>query len=129
MQFSWPLYDAGKRQRQIDIARAEVNAAGDALQQTRNMAVREATDAYYTLKTALAEYDAAEALTDAAKTAHDAGLDAYRHGIGTYTSLENDANELVLAHTELEDSRANVLTAAAALAFATGSISSTRGPP
>jgi outer membrane protein TolC len=128
LQFSWPLFDAGRRQRQIDIARAEVDAAGDALNQTRNMAVKEVTDAYYTLKTALAEYTAAKALTDAAQTAHDAGLDAYRHGVGTYTSLENDANELVQAQTELEDSHANVLTAAAALAFATGSITSSRGP-
>jgi len=129
LQFSWPLFDAGRRQRQIDIARAEVEAAGDALHQTRNMAVKEVTDAYYTLKTALAEYDAAKALTDAAQTAHDAGLDAYQHGVGTYTSLENDANELVQAQTELEDSHANVLTAAAALAFATGSITSSDGRP
>jgi outer membrane protein len=128
LQFSWPLYDAGHRQRQIDIARAEVDAADDALNQTRSMAAKEVADAYYTLKTALAEYTAAKVLTDAAKTAHDAGLDAYQHGIGTFTSLENDANELVQAQTELEDSHANVLTAAAALAFATGSITSGKGP-
>ena len=129
LQFSWPLFDAGRRQRQIDIARAEVDAAGDALNQTRNIAVKEVTDAYYTLKTTLAEYAAAKALTDAAQTAHDAGLDSYRNGVGTYTSLENDANELVQAQTELEDSHANVLTAAAALAFATGSITSSDGRP
>ncbi len=129
LQFSWPLFDAGRRQRQIDIARSEVDAAGDALIQTRNMAVKEVTDAYYTLKTVLAEYAAARALTDAAQTAHDAGLDAYQHGVGTYTSLQNDANELVQAQTDLEDSHANVLTAAAALAFATGSITSINGSP
>jgi len=128
LHFSWPLYDAGARRRQIDIARAEVDAAGDALDQTRNMTIKEVTDAYYTLKTALSEYAAAKVLIDAAQTAHDAGLDAYQHGIGTYTSLENDANELVQAQTELEDSHANVLTAAAALAFATGSITTDGGP-
>ncbi len=123
------FFDAGRRQRQIDIARSGVDAAGDALIQTRNMAVKEVTDAYYTLKTVLAEYAAARALTDAAQTAHDAGLDAYQHGVGTYTSLQNDANELVQAQTDLEDSHANVLTAAAALAFATGSITSINGSP
>jgi outer membrane protein TolC len=124
LHFSWPLFDAGLRRRQVEIARAEVAAADDALNQTRNMAAKEVTDAYYALKIALAEYDAANTLTEAAQVAHDAGLQSYKQGVGTYTSLQNDANELIQAQTELEDSRASVLTAAAALAFAAGSITS-----
>ena len=123
LQFSWPLFDAGRRQRQIDIARADVDAAGDTLNQARNMAVKEVTDAYYTLKTALAEYAAAKALTDAAQTAHDAGLDAYQNGIGTFTSLQNDANALVQAQTKMDCPRGRP-HGCAALAFATGSITS-----
>ena len=126
LQFNWPLFDGGQRDTQIAIARADVAAASDALIHARDAAAKEVTDAYFALKTALAECDAARTLTEAAQTAHDAGLDSYKGGVGTYTSLENDANELVQAQTELEDSRANVLTAASALAFATGSITSGR---
>ncbi len=129
LQFDWPLFDGGKRDTQIAIARADVDAAGEALNHARDAAAKEVTDAYYSLRTALAEYDAAKALIEAAQTAHDAGLDSYKHGVGTYTSLENDANELVQAQTALEDSRASVLTAASSLAFATGSITSNRGSP
>jgi outer membrane protein len=127
LQFSWPLFDGGRRDTQAAIAQAEVDAANDKLEQARNTAAKEVADAYYALATALAAHDAATELRAAARTAHDAALDAYRHGVGTYTSLVDDENALVQAETELEDARAAVLTAAAGLAFVTGAIGGTPG--
>ncbi len=79
-------------------------------------------DAYDGLKTSFAEYAAALPLNDAARTAYDAALDAYRHGVGSYTDLANDETALSQALSEKEDAHANVFTDAAALAFATGTI-------
>ena len=80
------------------------------------------TDAYETLQTSFAEYSSAMVLTDAAQTACDAALAAHRHDVGTYPDLVNAETALSQADSEKEDAHANVFTAAAALAFATGSI-------
>lgn len=122
VQFSMPLFDGGRRDTQIAIARSEIDASADQTEEARHKATREVVDAYNGLTTALAEHDAAIAVADAARTAHDAGLESYRRGLGTYTSLMDDENALAQAETELADARANVRTAAAALAFSTGSI-------
>ena len=123
-QFSWPLFDGGRRDRQVAIAQSEVEVASGHLERARTEATKEVVDAYSALTTALAAHAAATELTKAARVAHAAGLDAYRQGVGTYTALLDDENVLVQAQTELEDARASVLTAAAALAFVTGAIGS-----
>ena len=84
--------------------------------------MKQVTDSYDELKTGLAEHAAAIALRDAARTAYDAALDAYRHGVGTYLDLVHDETALTQADSEFEDARANALSAAAALAFSTGAI-------
>jgi outer membrane protein TolC len=42
--------------------------------------------------------------------------------VGTYTDLATEENAVVQADTRIEDARANAHTAAAALAFAIGTI-------
>jgi outer membrane protein TolC len=122
LQFSMPLFDGGKRDTEIAIARSEVDASADQTEAARHKATREVVDAYNGLATALAEHEAANAVAAAARTAHDAGLEAYRRGVGTYTTLMDDENAIAQAETDLADARASVRTAAAALAFSTGSI-------
>lgn len=122
LKFSWPLYDGGSRDARVGMARTDVGAARDQLEQTRNTAVKQVTDAYDALETGLAENAAAVALQDAARSAYDAALDAYGHGVGTYTDLVNSETALTRSQSALQDAHANVFTAAAALAFATGSI-------
>jgi outer membrane protein len=61
-------------------------------------------------------------LTQAAHTAYDAALRSYRQGVGTYTDLATEENAVVQAETQVEDARASAHTAAAALAFAMGTI-------
>ncbi len=99
------------------------NSARDQLDQARNTAVKQVTDAYDALETGFAEHASASALQAAARTAYDAALDAYGHGFGTYTELVTSETALTRSQSALEDAHADVFTAAAALAFATGSIS------
>ena len=61
-------------------------------------------------------------LSQAAHTAYDAALQSYQHGVGTYTDLATEENAVVQAETQVEDARASAHTAAAALAFAMGTI-------
>ncbi|HUN95911.1 MAG TPA: TolC family protein [Bradyrhizobium sp.] len=120
LKLSLPLFDGGARDAQVATAQSEVAAAHASLDRARDTATQQVTDAYDALRTSFAEHAAALTLNEAAQTAYDAALDAYRHGVGTYTDLINDETALSQAQSEKEDAHANVFTAAAALAFSTG---------
>jgi outer membrane protein len=128
LKLSLPLFDGGARDAGVATARAEVAAARASLDQARDTAVKQVTDAYDALHTSFAEYAAALAVTQAAQTAYDAALDAYRNGVGTYTDVVSEETALSQAQSEKEDAHANVFTAAAALAFSTGAILSQPEP-
>ena len=121
-KISVPLYDGGARDAKLALARSELNAAHSDLDRTRDAASKQVIDAYDAIKTGFAEYQAAVTLDVAAQTAYDSALEAYRHGVGTYTDLINAETSLAHAQSDREDAHANVFTAAAALAFATGSL-------
>jgi len=122
LKLSVPLYDGGLRDARVATARSEVAAARDTLNHTRDTSVQQVTDAYDALRTSFAEYTASLTLNQTAQTAYDAALDAYRHGVGTYTDVVTGETALSQAQSEKEDAHANVFTAAAALAFSTGAI-------
>jgi outer membrane protein len=126
LSISIPIYDGGMRSSQISVARAKVREAEEKLDQTRDTAAQQVVKAYNGLVTSLSEYDAATVLSQAAHTAYDAALRSYKQGVGTYTDLATEENAVVQAETQVEDARASAHTAAAALAFAMGTIG---GPP
>jgi outer membrane protein len=124
LSFSVPIYDGGMRSSQVSMARAKVREAEENLAQVRDTAAQQVVNAYNGLITSLAEYAAANTLSAAAHTAYDAALRSYRQGVGTYTDLATEENAVVQAETQVEDARASAHTAAAALAFAMGTIGS-----
>jgi outer membrane protein len=121
-----PLFDGGARAAHIAIAGSEVSAARADLDGARDRAVQEVTDAYDQLQTSVAEQEAAAVVAETASTALDAALDAYRNGMGPLSDVITSENGLSDAQLERETARANVFTAAASLAFATGSLVSER---
>jgi outer membrane protein TolC len=122
LSFSVPIYDGGLRASQTSAARAKVREAEEGLAETRDSAAQQVVKAYDGLITSLAEYEAASALSSAAHTSYDAALRSYKQGVGTYTDLATEENAVVQAETQVEDARASAHTAAAALAFAMGTI-------
>jgi outer membrane protein len=120
LKLSLPLFDGGAREARIAMARSDVDAANASLDDARDTAVRQVTDSYDSLHTSFAEYSASLTLNETAKTAYDASLDSYRHGVGTYTDIANNETALTQAQSSQEDAHADIFTAAAALAFATG---------
>jgi len=122
LTLSWPLFDGGTRDYRVATARSEVAAARDNLAQVRDAAVQQVVSAYSELRTSLSAYAAAMALHQAAQTAYDAAFDAYMHGVGTYTDVASEQTALASADADRVDAHANVFTAAATLAFATGTI-------
>jgi outer membrane protein TolC len=75
----------------------------------------------------IAAYDAASSLSKAAQTTFDAASVAYRSGVGSITDATLSQTGLLGARQAMVDAYSAALTAAATLAFATGSLGS--APP
>ena len=124
LTLSVPLFDGGARSSRDAVAQSKLAAARDKLAEVRDAAVQQVVSAYSDLRTSLAAYAAAVTVREAAQTSYDAAFDAYEHGVGTYTDVATEQTALARADSDKEDAHANVFTAAAALAFATGTIQS-----
>ncbi|SEB09218.1 TolC family protein [Variovorax sp. YR216] len=117
-----PLYDGGLRNAAVEQARADVDRAAATLDKARSDAVLQIVQAQDALQTSLAAHEAATALEAAARITFDARLDAYRHGVGTVTEVALADTQWLLARNAAADAYSHALSAAATLAFATGSL-------
>jgi outer membrane protein TolC len=124
LKFSVPLFDGGLRNKTESIARSKRIAAEEELSKAQDEAVRQVARAYDTLKSTLAQHAAARAFVTAADTEAQSSLDAYRNGVGTLTVAATADTERTRAQSAEAHSYAAVLTAAAALAFTTGELTS-----
>lgn len=124
LKVTLPLYDGGLRDKTESIARSQRIAAEEELSKAQDEAVRQVARAYDTLKSALAQYDAARAFVAAADKESESSLEAYQHGVGTLTVAATADTEHTQAQSAEARAYAGVLTAAAALAFSTGELTS-----
>jgi len=122
LHFDWPLYQGGLLENRLRAAQSEHAAAADALQETRNQALRQVALAYDQLDTGLQQYDAAVALNTAAEASFGSASDSYAHGVGTLTDAMSAEAALSAARAEVAQAHAQSLVNAAALAFATGAL-------
>lgn len=119
-----PLFDGGLRDAQLKNAQSVAAASSVTFQKTRDAAAREIVASADALRSALASYKAATALTDAAKVTYDAALDSYRAGVGNITVLTAADSGLLDARQARSDAYAASLVAAANLAFVLGDMTS-----
>src|SRR6266403_1251853 len=80
---SVPIFDGFARDRQMDMAKAELRAAENELAGARDSAAREVWKAYTDFKTALRKQESAAKLVTASQNAFDAVLDSYKNGVST----------------------------------------------
>ncbi len=123
-QVKLPLYDGGTRDKTVSIARSKKIAAEEELSKAEDEAVRQVARAYDSLKSSLAQYDAAQAFVAAANKEAESALEAYRRGVGTLTVAATADTERTQAQSSQARAYAAVLTAGAALAFTTGELTS-----
>ena len=128
LRFDWPLYQGGAEENRLRVARSKRDEAEDALRKAGTEALREVALAYDSVQTSLAQYDAAIAFREAAQIAFDAATSAYRHGVGTLTDAANAETALAMARAGAVQAHAQALIDAAALAFATGRLTSAASP-
>ena len=80
--------------------------------------------AYDQVETGLQQYDAAIALQTASEAAFHSASDSYAHGVGTLTDATSAQTGLATARAAVARAHAQSLINAAALAFATGELTS-----
>ncbi len=119
---SIPIFDGHRRANAIRQAKNDEDKAAATLDQVRLNAMREIVSAQIALRTSLAANDAALALKAAAQTSYDATLDSYKQGVGTVTATVDAETHLFQAELAEDDAYTSALSAAATIAFATGTL-------
>ena len=121
LRLEWGLFEGFARVNGARAAEAERAASAAALNAGTLRALREAWTAYFDVETAQRKLEAAGALLTAAEEAYAATLETYRRGLGMLIDLLTAERDLASARSAVIESRAELLTAAAALVFAIGS--------
>ena len=120
----WPLYDGGLLQNKVRVAQSEHEAAAAELKDRTNQGLREVALAYDQVETGLQQYDAAIALRTASEVAFRSASDSYAAGVGTFTDTVSAQTGLASARAAVARAHTQSLINAAALAFATGELTS-----
>ena len=122
LSVNWDLFTGFKRLNDVRQAEAARDAAGAQLKSLEVDAISSVWRAYYEFQTALSRYDYAKALLAASQESYDANLDTYRQGLSTIVELLTADRDLANARYTIVQSRADLLTSSAAVAYAVGAI-------
>ncbi len=122
--FEWPLYEGGLLQNKLTLAQSKREEAAAALKERTDQALREVALAYDQVDTGLQQYDAAVALQTASDAAFHSASDSYTQGVGTLTDATSAQTGLATARAAVAKAHTQSLINAAALAFATGELTS-----
>ena len=122
LTLTWPLFEGGARQRKLEMATSERRAAEAELEDSRDKAISQVWNAYTDVKLALRRLDVAAALVTASERSYESTLASYKLGLSTLIDLLAARRERSRAQFTALDTKARLLTASAALAFATGDL-------
>ena len=120
--FDWTLFEGYQRENTLREAESNAGAARADLAALELRVLREVWRAYADEQTSIRKYEFATALLRASEDAYAASLASYRNGVGNFLDLLAGERDLARARFMLIESRADLLTASAALAFATGEV-------
>ncbi len=118
----WDVFTGLRRLNDVRAAEAEDAATQQDLKSAEIAAIAEMWRAYYEFRSSLKKYAYGRALLAAAQDAYDANLETYRQGLSTIVELLTAQRDLADARYTLIQSRADLLTADAAVAYAAGAV-------
>ncbi len=122
LTINWDLFTGFKRINDVRQAEADRDAAGAQLKSLEVDAISSVWRAYYEFQTALSRFDYANALLAASQESYKANLDTYRQGLSTIVELLTADRDLANARYTIVQSRADLLTSSAAVAYAVGAV-------
>jgi outer membrane protein len=122
-----PLFDGFLRDRSLQAARAELQAASDQLEQARDETVRQVWKSYNDLRTAIRRGAAAAALLNSSQSAYDAVLASFKQGLSIYTDVVTNETKLTSARNAVFETQSAIYQAATGLAYAMGELGNSAG--
>lgn len=117
---NWMLFEGLTRENAVRAARARRRAAEAELEALRLQAIGETWDAYFRVRAYRDQFEFGEALLAQSREAFDAVTASYQQGLATITELAQSERDLQEARAVFVKTRAELLVAAADLAFAAG---------
>jgi outer membrane protein len=117
-----PVFDGFLRDRSLEAAKAELEAASAQLEQTRDEAVRQVWKSYTDLRTAIRSGAAATALLKSSQSAYDSVLASFKLGFSTYTEVVTNETKLSSARDSVFQTQSAIHQAATGLAYAMGEL-------
>ena len=120
--FELQVFDGFLRDRSLQAARAELQAANEELERTRDEAVQQVWKSYTDLRTAIRSGAAAAALLKSSQSSYDAVLASYKLGLSTYTDVVTNESKLTSARNSVFETKSSVHQAATGLVYAMGEL-------
>ena len=118
----WDVFTGLKRLNDVRAAEAEDAATRAGVRSAEVGAIADMWRAYYEFQSSLKRYSYGQALLAAAQEAYDANIETYRQGLSTIIELLTAQRDLANARYTLIQSRADLLTSYAAVAYAAGAV-------
>jgi outer membrane protein len=122
VNLQWDVFTGLRRLNDIRQAAAQRDAAQAQVESFEVDTMAQVWRAYFEFKSALRKYDYAKAILRASQDAYDSNLYAYRQGLSTIVELLSAGNDLANARYTLIQSKADLLTASASVAYAAGAV-------
>ena len=116
----WDIFTGFRRLNDLRGAEANGEAARAELKSREIDVVAEIWRAYYELDSSRSKYSFAQSLVAASEESYNANLDTYQQGLSTIVELLTAERDLANARYTLIQSKAELLTAYAAVAYAAG---------
>jgi outer membrane protein TolC len=116
----WDIFTGFRRLNDLRRAEADREVARAELKALEIEAISQVWRAYYEFESSLSKYAYAESLLAASQESYDANLETYREGLSTIVELLTAERDLANARYTIIQSKAELLTAYAAVAYAAG---------
>lgn len=120
VSLKWDLFTGFRRLNDVRRAEANREVARAELKSLEIDAVAQVWRAYFEFDSSHSKYDYAESLLAATQESYDANIETYREGLSTIVELLTAERDLANARYTLIQSKAELLTAYAAVAYAAG---------
>ncbi|MDG2308696.1 MAG: TolC family protein [Candidatus Binatia bacterium] len=118
----WSIFEGFERLNTIREAEAEASRVRARLERAELETIAAVWRAYHDQRAAVKKYEYAQALLDSSQEAYEGNLESYRHGLATVVDLLKAEGDLAEARYILVQSRADLLTQAARIAYVAGAI-------
>ena len=122
LTLKWDIFTGFKRLNDLRRAEADREVARADLKTLEIDAISQVWRAYYEFESSQSKYAYAESLLAASQESYDANLETYREGLSTIVELLTAERDLANARYTIIQSKAELLTAYAAVAYAAGAV-------